>query len=135
MARRIAVWIMARLLALVRSPMDAIILRQRGPGSMVIKPLRLFPDDAAPDETLQRAQLAMVLRGDKANGVAYRMGAARAANAMNVIFCMHREIKIHDMRNTVHINPARRDVRRHQHAYRTGLEILQRFEPLILRAV
>ena len=48
---------------------------------------------------------------------------------------MRREIVVHDVRDAVHINAARGDVRGDEHAHGAGLEILQRAQPLVLRTV
>ena len=63
------------------------------------------------------------------------MRPTRPANPMDVILGVHREIVVHHMRDTIHINPPRRDVRRHQHPHRAGLEILQRPQTLALRPI
>ena len=68
---------------------------------------------------------AVVLRGDEADGVADGVRAAGAADAMDVILRVHREIVVHHVRDAVHVNAARGDVRRHEHAHGAGLEILQ----------
>ena len=48
---------------------------------------------------------------------------------------MHREIVIHHMRDPIHIDAAGGDVGRDEHTHRAGFEILQRTEPLVLRAI
>ena len=63
------------------------------------------------------------------------MRPARAPDAVDVILRLHREIVVHHVRNAVHINPARGNIRGHQHADRAGLEIFQRPQPLGLRTV
>ena len=63
------------------------------------------------------------------------MRAAGPPDPMDVILGVHRKIVIHDMRNSVHVDPARRDVCGHEHPNGPGFEILQSAEPLILRAV
>ena len=120
---------MTRLLrpALILSPLEMTFAfkRSRRRRGRIVETFRPLADDAAADESLQRAQFVPVLRRDKADGVAHRVRPAGAADAMDIIFRVHREIVIHHMRNTVHVNAARRDVRRHQHAHRAGLEIFQ----------
>jgi hypothetical protein len=39
------------------------------------------------------------------------------------------------MRNSIHVDPARRDIGRHEHADGARLKILQSAKPLILRAI
>ncbi len=77
----------------------------------------------------------MILRRDKTDRVADRVGAARASDAMHVILRVHRKVVIHDVRNPVHIDPARSDIGRHQHPHRARLEVFQSAQSLILRAV
>ena len=76
----------------------------------VIKSFRAFPHDAATDEAFKRAEFAVIFGRDKTDGVADRVRASGAADAMDVILDVHREIVIHDVRNAVHVNAARRDV-------------------------
>jgi len=112
--------------------MAATGLRLRRSGGTVIESFRLLPHDAATNEPFQRPQFALILRRHKADRIADGIGATRAADAVDVIFRMHGEIVIHHMRDAVHVNSPRRNVRRHQHTHRAGFEILQRFQPLIL---
>ena len=104
-------------------------------GGIVIEAFRAFAHDAAADETLERTQRPVIFRRDETDRVADRMRAAGAADAMDVILRVHREIVIHHVRNAVHVDAARRDIRGHEHAHRAGLEILQRAQPLVLRTV
>src|SRR3954463_7832398 len=104
-------------------------------GGVVIKTFRAFPDNAAPDETLERTQRPVIFRRDKADRIADGKGAAGAANAMDVILRMHREIVVHDVRNPIYVDPARGDVGRDEDTHGAGLEILQCPEPLVLRTI
>ncbi len=83
---------------------------------------KAFARQAASDEALQGTQIAVFIRADKAERVADRVGAARAADPVNVILIGHREIVVDDVRDAVHIDAARRDVGRHQHPHFAGLE-------------
>src|SRR5258705_12325084 len=80
----------------------------------VIKSVRALPHDAAADEAFERAEFAVVFGRDEADGVTDGVGASGAADAMDVIFDVHREIIVHHMRDAVHVNAPRRDVRRDQ---------------------
>ncbi len=62
-------------------------------------------------------------------------GAACASDAMNEVFGLFRQIVVHDVRNVIDVNPARRHVGGDQYAANTILEALQRFVPLLLCAV
>ena len=108
---------------------------RRRSGRRVVEALGAFADNAASDEALERAERAVVLGGDEADRVADRVGAAGAADAVDVILGVHREIVIDDMGDAVHVDAARGDVGGDQDAHRAGLEILERAEPLVLRAV
>ncbi len=54
---------------------------------------------------------------------------------MDIILRVHREIIVHHMRDPIHIDAARGDVRSDQHPHRAGFEILQRAQPLILGTI
>src|SRR5438270_6621824 len=77
---------------------------------IVIETFRLFPDDPAADETLERAQLSLIFRRDETDRIAHRMCAARAPDAMDIILRLHREVVVHHVRNPIDIDPARGDV-------------------------
>ena len=101
----------------------------------IIKTFGFLPHNTATDETFERAQFTLIFVRDETDGVADGVRATGAADAVDVILGLHRKIIIHDVRNPVHVNAARRDIRRDQHADRAGFEIFQRLEPLVLRTV
>ena len=104
-------------------------------GRFIIETFRFLPHNPATDETFKRAQRSLILWRDETDRIADSVGAPGASDAMNVILRVHREIVIHDMRNPIHVDPACRNVGSHEDANRSGFEILQSAEPLILRAV
>jgi hypothetical protein len=110
------------------------ILRCRS-GAGIIESFGAFTNQATTDKSLQRAQFTVIFRSHKADGVADRIRAASASNAMNIVFDVHWKIVVHHVRNAVHVNAARGDIGGHQNANRTGFEILQCFQALILRAI
>ena len=124
-----------RSLLPISAALAPLLLRSHGRGLTVAKALRFFPHDAAADETLERIERAVILRRDKADRVADGVGAAGAADAMDVVLGVHREIVIHDVRNAVHVDAARGDVGGHEHPHGAGLELRERAQPLVLRAV
>src|SRR5215212_3130292 len=63
------------------------------------------------------------------------MSAAGPPDAMDVILGVHWEIVIDDMGNPIDVDAARRDVRRDENTNSTRLEVLQRAQPLVLRAI
>ncbi len=101
----------------------------------IIKSICAFTHDATTDEAFERAKFAVIFRRDKADGVTDRVRPARPTDAMDVILDVHGEIIVHHVRNAVHINAARGDVGRDQHAHRAGFEIFQRPQALVLRTV
>ena len=103
--------------------------------SGIVKSLRALAHDAASDEPLQRAQLALIFWRHKTDRIADGIGATRAPDAMDVILDVHREVVVDDMRDAVHINAARRNICRYKHGDYARLEILQRPQPLVLRTV
>ena len=102
---------------------------------VVIEAFRSFPHNTATNESFERAQRSVILRGDKADRVANGMGATRASDAMNIILRVHRKIVVHHMRDSIHVNATRGDVGRDEDTDGAGLEILQRAEPLVLRTI
>ena len=64
---------------------------------VVIKALRSFAHNASPDKTLERSKRTMILPSHKTNRVADSVGATSPANAMDVVFGMHRKVIIHDV--------------------------------------
>ncbi len=116
-------------------PLSLTPWRTGGCGSRIVEAFRALAHDAPADEALERAQGAVIFGRYEADGVAHRVGAARPADAMDVVLGVHREVIIHHVRDAVHIDPAGRDVGRDQHAHGAGLEIFQGAQPLVLRAV
>ena len=101
-------------------------------GRLIVESFGSFSHNPPSDKPLQRTQRAIVGRCDEADRIAHRVGPPGPADAMDVIFSVHREIEIHHVRNPVDINPARGDIGRHQNADRPRLEILQRAQALAL---
>src|ERR1043166_2646379 len=98
-------------LSLPRSRSPAPLVARRR-SRIIIEAFRLFPHDAAADETLERTQRSLIFRRDKTDRVAHRMRAAGAPDPMHVILRMHREVVIHHVRNSIDIDPARGHVSR-----------------------
>src|SRR5689334_2216441 len=64
-----------------------------------------------------------------------RSRAAGAAHAMDEVFGHLRQIVVHHVRDTLHVNTARRDVGRDQDSVVALLEALQRLHALVLAAI
>ena len=86
----------------------------RGFRCVVIKAFSALAHDAAADETLQAAQGTGVFRGHKAQGIANRMGTTGAADAMHIVFRMHGKVKVHHVRDAVHIDASGGNIGGHQ---------------------
>jgi hypothetical protein len=79
-----------------RAAPSASVFTRRS-GGIVIKIVRPFPQNAATDETLECAQRSLVFRGNKAYRIANGMSPPGSADAMNIIFGMHRKVVVHYM--------------------------------------
>ena len=112
----------------------ALGLRRRSGGG-VVETIGALAHEAAPDESLEGAQRAVILRGDEADGVADGQRPARPADTMNVVFRVHGEVVIDDVRDAVHVDPARGDVGGDEDADFAGFEFLEGAEALVLRAI
>ncbi len=76
--------------------------------------------------------LFLVIR-DKGNRIAEGLGTPCPADTMHIIFGKRRHIKIDHMRNPIHIDAARRNIRCHHHLKLILLKTVQRFLTLALR--
>src|ERR1700686_1610024 len=94
-----------------------------------------LPWNPACDESFQRSQRSLILGRHEADGVADRVSAAGAANAMHVILRMRREIEVHYVRDTFDVDAARSDVGRDENTDRAALELAQGLEPLTLTSI
>jgi hypothetical protein len=74
----------------------------------------------------------LVLWGDEAERIANGVSAARATNAVNVVFRVQREVIIDHMRDAIHINATCGDVCGYEHSDGTRFEIGQCLQTLIL---
>lgn len=96
---------------------------------------RLFAWDSPSDEALQRPKRRFVIRSHEAQGVTNGLRAPGSSDTVNVIFRLRREIEIHDVRDSDHINSARGDVCGHEDTHRSGLEVFESFQALSLSLV
>ena len=120
---------------LKRTAFSPASLLSRRRGCVIIKAFRLLSHDPATDKPFKRAQRSLIFRRNKTDRIADGMRAAGASDAMHVIFRVHREIVIHHVRNPIDVDATSGDVGRDQNADGSGLEILQRAQPLILRSI
>jgi hypothetical protein len=57
----------------------------------------VLPYDTAANESLEGFQRSAIFGGHKANRITNRLRATRAANAVHIVFRMHREIEVNDV--------------------------------------
>src|SRR5688572_18251396 len=82
--------------------------------------------DAPVDEALDCGEQRPVLAADQGNCLARGTRAAGAADAVHVILGDVGQVVVHDVRQFLDVDPARRDVGRHQHLEFIALEALER---------
>src|SRR6266404_7028022 len=97
-------------------------------GQDVIKVLQLELRDFLADETFDGAEIFEFLDGHQREGIAYFLGATRAANTMDVILGMLRHVVVDHVCDAFDIQPARGDIRRDHHLVFAGLEPLESFD-------
>jgi len=88
---------------------------------IVIESIGTLAHDAPSDETFKRTQRSVIFRSNEADRIADRMRAAGASDAMDVILGVHWKIVIHDMRNSINVNPTRGDIGCHEHPHSSGI--------------
>jgi len=79
-----------------------------------------------PDRFLDRAQIVLLVRRDERKGIADFSSASGASHPMDVIVGCFGHVEVHNMPESLDVDSARSDVRRHQHAVRAVLEAGQR---------
>jgi len=100
-----------------------------------VEVVRVVDRDLFADHAFDRAQQTPLFRAHERVGGALGTGACRSADAVDVGFRFFGKIKVHDMRDAVHVDAARGDVRRHQHAHAAAAERMQRVGAGTLRLV
>jgi len=115
--------------------MNFHLIRPYRRSGVVIKSLSAFPDQSPADKSFQRAQRGMILRSREAEGFTDCQRAPRPSDPMDVILRVFRKVVVHYMRDSVNVNAARGNVRRHEHAHRAALEILEGPQALVLRTI
>ena len=99
------------------------LLRQRGLGNFPL------------DEGLDSVELALLLLVDKRNGRAGRRGPGRPADAVNVVLGVVRNVEINYRADVLDVDPARHDVRSHQHVDLAVFEVEHDLFALLLLQV
>ncbi|CFE00772.1 Uncharacterised protein [Bordetella pertussis] len=87
------------------------------------------------DQLLDVEQIALFVGGEQGDRLARRAGAAGAADPVDIVFGVVRQVVVDDAGHAGHVQAARRDVGRHQHFQIAGLERLERLHAVALGLV
>ena len=101
----------------------------------VVEPVQRAPRQLAPNRLLNRAQIRLLLRRYQRERLARRLGARRAAHAVDVILRDVRHVEVHHVLECFDVNAARNDVRGHEHADLPRLEVAEGLGALPLAPV
>ena len=107
--------------------------KQRGVG--VVEVFQLHARDFLADETFDGENVRGILGDHDGKGVAARLGAARAPDAVDVILRMLRHVVIDDVADVGDVKSARGDVRGDEHLEFAFAKTGQRLFAFLLRAV
>src|SRR6185312_15062717 len=91
--------------------------------------------DLAVDEPLDRAEQRAILGADERERLARGARPARAADAVDVILGDVRQVEVHDVREVLDVEAARRDVGGDEHLHLALLEVLQGLDARVLALV
>ena len=91
--------------------------------------------DRLAEEALDGRQVLRLLGRHQREGVAQRVDAARATDAVHVVLGRVRHVVVDDVRDVGDVDAARGDVGRHQHLHLAAAQVGQRALALSLRAV
>ena len=78
------------------------------------------------NQVLNITQLFSLTRGTKRDGISLSARASRPSDAVNVSLRLIRKVVVDDMRDAIHIDAARRDVRGDEYAHFPRAQSLQR---------
>ncbi len=133
----------ARLAALASAALSAPFARRlralgRGLGvraALGLEALGVAHLDLLVDEALDRAQQRAILGAHQRERLAGGARPAGAADAVHVILGDVRQVEVHDVRQVLDVEAARRDVGRDQHLHLALLEVLERADARVLALV
>src|SRR5512141_770862 len=91
--------------------------------------------EALADRALDLAEVRLLVGRDERERVALQLGARRAAGAVDVVLGDVRNVEVHDVREGLDVDPARRDVRRDEDLELPVLEPGERSRALRLAPV
>lgn len=104
-------------------------------GDGVVESFGLFADEAAVDETFEGLEGAVVFFGDETDGVADGLGAAGAADAVDVVLGGFGEVVVDDVGDAVDVDAAGGDVGGDEHPNGAAFEVGKGAKALVLGAV
>ena len=107
----------------------------RGARLVIVESIGLHAWHAAPCESFQPAQRILLLARDEADRLADGLGAAGAADPVDIILMMRGKVVVHHVGDTVDIDAARGDVGGDKDTSLPLPEFIECAEALILRAV
>ena len=91
--------------------------------------------DGLADEAFDGGDMFLLVAGDEGEGIADALGAAGAADAVDIIFGMLGNVVIDDMADTFDVDAARGDVGGDHDLIFSGFKTGEGFGSLVLRAV
>ena len=106
-----------------------------GAALVKLKALEVHLGDGLLHEVLDVVQVELLVIGDEGDGEALVAGAARTADAVNVVLRVHGHVEVDDVVDVGHVDAAGQDVGGHQDAHAAVLEVLEGAGALTLGAV
>src|SRR6266542_4942561 len=100
-----------------------------GQVQLVVGPLNA---DLLADELLDGLEQERARLVGQADGLAGGAGTRRAADAVDVVLGILRQVPVDDVAHALDVQPPRGDVRRDEDGQRAVLEVVQELEPLLL---
>jgi hypothetical protein len=80
-----------------------------------LEPLRALARNRYAREPLDVPDVLRLLRRYERDCVPGRLGSGRSPDPVHVVLGHVRHVEIDHMRDAIHVDPARRDIRRHEH--------------------
>ena len=111
-------------------------VRGRSGSSRVdLEAAHLADGEVPPEEPVDRPELILLVEGDEGHGEAGHPGSTRPSDAVDVVLGVVGDLEVDDHRQALDVEPASRDVGRHEDPDLSGLERLERPLALGLRPV
>ena len=134
MVRRSVDWLVAARFdwGKCRSGFGEGYLRSR---DIIVKSLQDLARQGFSHDLFQGADDILIIRCNQGKGIPGAFGAAGPADAVDVIVSRGGHVEVDDMRDTLHVQAARRNISGHHDLVLAALEAAQRALPLPLRSV